>query len=238
MDKRNFIKSTFFSTLSVPLLHYCSSKIQKPNIILILADDLGWTDLGCYGSDLYETPNIDFLAKSGIKFSDAYAACAVCSPSRAALLTGEYPARLHITDYIPGCNFPYAKLSTPEWTRYLPLDEVTIAEVLKSVGYATAHIGKWHLGNNPHIPEAYGLDVNIGGTHAGAPPSYFYPGYKSLPGLSEGEHGEYLTDREAIEACSFMEKNKSHPFFIYLPFHAVHAPLQAKRELVQKYEDT
>src|SRR5438477_3150745 len=118
----------------------------KPNIVLILADDLGWKDLSCYGSDFYETPNIDRLAHDGMKFTQAYSACTVCSPSRAALLTGKYPARLHITDWIPGQMPDNPKVIVPDWTKYLPLEEKTIANVLHDAGYATASIGKWHLG--------------------------------------------------------------------------------------------
>ena len=130
-----------------------------PNIILILADDLGWTDLSCYGSDLYETPNIDRLARDGMKFTQAYSACTVCSPTRAAILTGKYPARLHVTDWIPGLPPENPKLRVPAWTKYLPLEEITIARALRSAGYATASIGKWHLGGEEYYPEKHGFDL-------------------------------------------------------------------------------
>src|SRR5215468_6131547 len=120
--------------------------VVKPNIVLILADDLGWTDLACYGSHYYETPHIDRLASEGMRFTQAYSACTVCSPTRAALLTGKYPARLHITDWIHGHKKPQAKLRIPNWTEYLPATETTIAAALCEAGYTTAHMGKWHLG--------------------------------------------------------------------------------------------
>src|SRR5579883_1635138 len=207
---------------------------RPPNIIFILIDDLGWTDGGCFGSDLYQTPHIDQLAREGVKFTDGYAACTVCSPTRAALMTGKYPARLHVTDWIPGHKRPHAKLAVPDWTMYLPRSEVTIATALKRAGYATAHIGKWHLGNRQQgWPDQRGFDVNIAGYQAGQPPSYFSP-YK-IPTLTDGPPGEYLTDRLTAEAVRFIERNKDRPFFIYLPHYGVHTPLQAKPDVVAKY---
>ncbi|HEY8504251.1 MAG TPA: sulfatase [Gemmataceae bacterium] len=207
---------------------------RPPNVVLILADDLGWTDLGCFGSDLHETPNLDRLAAQGTKFTAAYAACTVCSPTRAAILTGKYPARLHVTDWIHGHRRPFARLLPPKWTEHLPRDEVTIAEVLKTAGYATGHVGKWHLGDKQEgWPGAHGFDVNAGGTERGSPPSYFSP-YK-IPSLPDGPEGEYLTDREAAEAERFIEAHKDGPFFLYLPHHAVHTPIQAKKGLTARY---
>lgn len=208
---------------------------QQPNIILIVADDLGWTDLQCYGSSFYETPNLDRLAAAGKKFTQSYAACNVCSPSRAALLTGKYPARLHITDWIQGHRRPYAKLLPPDWTMYLPLQEVTIAELLRAQGYATASIGKWHLGDEEkYYPENQGFDLNIGGYFKGSPNQYFSP-YNN-PRLPDGPPGEELTDRLTQEAIRYMEAHKNAPFFIYLPFYAVHTPLQAKQEDVAYFK--
>src|SRR5947208_344616 len=131
----------------------------KPNFVLILADDLGWTDLACFGSKLYETPNIDQLARDGVKFTQNYSACTVCSPTRAALLTGKYPARLHITDWIPGQMPDNPKVIVPDWTKYLRLEETTIANVLHNAGYATASFGKWHLGGEKYYPNKHGFDV-------------------------------------------------------------------------------
>jgi arylsulfatase A len=206
---------------------------QLRNVIVILVDDLGWSDLSCMGSGFYQTPNIDRLAAEGMKFTHAYSACTVCSPTRAALLTGRYPARLRVTDWIPGDRPVDRKLSAPEWTMHLPLEEVTIAERLKELGYATASIGKWHLGGAEFGPESHGFDRNVGGDHRGQPASYFSP-YK-IPGLPDGLAGEFLTDRESLEATKFIEANRSRPFFLYLPHYAVHMPVQAKSNVVDKY---
>lgn len=188
------------------------SKNQPPNVILILVDDLGWTDTRCYGSTFYETPNIDLLAAKGIRFTNAYSACTVCSPSRASILTGKYPARLHLTDWIKGHERPFAKLSPPEWRQYLPLEETTLAEVMKAQRYATAMIGKWHLGDDvKYYPEHQGFNSNIGGTFQGSPPSHFAP-YR-IPGLKEGPAGEYLSDRLTDEALNFITSKKSNPSF-------------------------
>lgn len=213
-----------------------SVETAKPNIIFILADDLGWADLGCYGSTFHETPNLDRLASQGLRFTAAYAACSVCSPTRASIMTGKYPARLHLTDWLPGQSpRPNQKLKRPEFQKFLPLEEVTIAEALKAGGYKTALIGKWHLGDDEeYYPEHQGFDLNIAGSGHGHPPSYFSP-YK-LPNLTDGPKGEYLNDRLTDEAVKFIEQSKSGPFFLYLPHYAVHTPLQAKADAVEKYK--
>ena len=210
-----------------------TTRLEQPNFIFFLIDDLGWTDLACYGSALYETPNIDRLAEAGMRFTDAYSACTVCSPTRACVLTGRYPAWLHVTDWIHGHHRPNAKLKIPEWTHFLPHEEVTIAEALRGAGYKTISIGKWHLGEESHGPLSQGFGVNKGGYHRGQPPSYFSP-YK-IPTLTDSPPSEYLTDREAEEAVAFIGENHDRPFFIYLPHYAVHTPIQAKRELTEKY---
>src|SRR3954454_24149844 len=149
---------------------------DRLNVVFILADDLGWADLGCYGSKYHRTPHLDRLADDGVRFTDAYAAAPICSPTRAALLTGKYPARLNLTDWLPGRpDRPDQKLLRPTINQHLPLQEVTLAEKLKSAGYATAHIGKWHLGGAGFEPERQGFDVNIAGDHTGTPLSYFAP---------------------------------------------------------------
>jgi arylsulfatase A len=213
-------------------------KGRPPNVILILVDDLGWTDLSCQGSTFYETPHIDRLATEGMRFTHGYSACTVCSPTRAAVLTGKYPARLHITDWIAGHQRPFAKLKPPAWTQHLPHEETTIAELLKAAGYATFHVGKWHLGDEAHWPTTHGFDVNIGGNGRGQPPSYFFPYEREnipLQGLSTGKNNEYLTDRLTDEALRIIETNKDRPFFLYLPHYAVHTPLQAKSDKIVKY---
>jgi arylsulfatase A-like enzyme len=208
---------------------------ENPNIILILADDLGWTDLGCFGSDLYQTPHLDQLAREGMRFTQAYSACPLCSPTRAAVLTGMYPARLRVTDWIPGRRPHNPKLLIPEWTKHLPLESVTLAKRLKEAGWVTASVGKWHLGLEPYYPEKHGFDVNIAGTQFGSPASGYFAPYK-IATLPDGPAGEYLTDRIGAEAIRFVEKNRNRRFFLYLPHFAVHAPVQAHKEITQKYE--
>jgi arylsulfatase A-like enzyme len=208
----------------------------KPNVVFILADDLGWADLGCYGSTFYETPHLDRLAMQGMRFTDAYAASPVCSPTRAAIMTGKHPARLHLTDWLTGRpDRPDQKLNRPQFQKRLPLEEVTIAEALKDAGYRTAFIGKWHLGENrAHWPEQQGFDVNIGGHGKGHPPSYFSP--YGITNLADGPKGEHLDDRLTAEAMRFIEHAGNKPFLLYLSHYAVHTPLQAKLEVIEKYK--
>ena len=217
-----------------------SRATERPNIVFILADDLGWKDLGCYGSTFYKTPNLDRLAKQGVRFTDAYATCPVCSPTRASILTGKYPARLHLTDWLPGRpDRPDQKLSRPAFLKHLPLEEQTLAEALREDGYISASIGKWHLGAAGFEPEKQGFALNVGGTGSGSPETYFFP-YRvkreMLPRLEDGKKGEYLTDRLTDEAIKFIEQNQRKPFFLYLPHFAVHIPLNAKAELIEKYK--
>lgn len=205
---------------------------ERPNIILMLIDDMGMTDLSCYGSKFYQTPNIDQLAKDGMKFTHAYSACTVCSPTRAALMTGRYPAALHLTDWIAGHNRPAAKLRIPDWTKDLPASIPTLPQALKAAGYATCAIGKWHLSEAG--PKGHGFDVSIANNGKGQPASYFSP-YKN-PELSDGPEGEFLSDRLTTEAEKFIEQNKDRPFFVYLPHFAVHTPLAGKPDVIAKYK--
>jgi arylsulfatase A len=225
-----FLSISLIASLASPAW---AQESRPPNVVLILADDLGWTDLACYGSDLHETPHLDRLAAGGMKFTQAYSACTVCSPTRASILTGKYPARLHVTDWIPGLMPANPKLIVPDWTKHLPYDEQSLAEVFRAAGYGTASIGKWHLGNGEFFPEKHGFDLNIAGTHAPSPRSYFAP--YSIATLPEPQEGEYLTDRLAAEAEQFIRANKDQPFFVYLPHFAVHLPIQAKADLIEKY---
>ena len=206
---------------------------QPLNVVLILADDLGWTDLACYGSKLYETPNIDGLARDGLRFTQAYSACTVCSPTRAALLTGKYPARLHVTDWIPGLPPENPKLLVPNWTKHLPLEEISLGRAFKNAGYATASMGKWHLGGEEYYPDKQGFDLNVAGTEAANPKTYFAP--YNIATLPEGPDGEYLTDRLAAEASKYLEQHQQKSFFLYLPHFAVHLPVQGKQALIKKY---
>lgn len=248
--------------LSTAVLTGCSDHgsqdAGKPNIILITIDDLGWTDLGCYGSTYYETPNLDRLASEGIRFTSAYASAAVCSPTRAALMTGKAPARTGITDWIRArfqggdipedgiyrqefVGNPQNPLLCPTNPLWLELEEVTIAEALKEVGYTTAHIGKWHLGPDDWYPEHQGFDINIGGCDYGEPPSYFDPytnnRMQGIPNLPARREGEYLTDRLADEAARFIFDHQDKPFFLNMADYAVHTPIQGKPELVEKYRN-
>ena len=215
------------------------------NVVFILADDLGWSDLGCYGADLHETPHLDRLAREGVRFTQAYAMC-VCSPTRAAILTGRHAARLHLTIWREAALNPpqNQKLVAPPVIADLPLDETTIAEALKSAGYLTFHVGKWHLGDADHSPETQGFDLNIGGTHWGAPATYFHPfsgefgqarELRYVPGLGLGKPGDYLTDRLTDEALKLIEQAGDRPFLLNLWFHNPHTPLEGKPKLVEKY---
>lgn len=217
-----------------------------PNIVLIVADDLGWSDVACYGGDLHETPNLDRLARQGIRFTDAYAA-SICSPSRAALLTGKHYARLHMTIWREG-SFREAtdqKLLQPKCVADLPYQEETLAEVLKKAGYLTALVGKWHLGDADFYPETQGFDINIGGTHWGAPQTFFFPykgqgrfqgEFRYVPGLQDGKPGDYLTDQLTDEAIKVINRAGEKPFFLYLAHHAPHTPIEAPADLVKHYE--
>jgi len=224
------------------------SSEKKPNIVLIVADDLGWQDLHCYGNDLVETPHLDQMAADGIRFSHAYASASICSPTRASLLTGKNPVSVDITDYIPGRQYERQqrglkvtdKLLAPEFNHQLPLEEITLAEILKPKGYTTASIGKWHLGGEGYLPTEQGFDKNIAGNHMGLPPSYYHP-YTSekfdfeITNLELTKDSLYLTDRLGNEAVKFIEDNSKNPFFLYLPFYTVHSPWEGKPELVAKY---
>lgn len=203
----------------------------KPNIVFILTDDLGWTDLGCYGSKFYETPNIDRLASQGMLFTNGYAACPVCSPTRASIMTGKYPGRLRVTNFIPGRSpRPYARLIPPEFEQQLPLAETTIAETLKAHGYSTAEVGKWHLGGAGFGPDRQGFDLSYStsGRHLAGTWNVQAP-HKPDP---EKDRADALAD----QAVAFIDANRDKPFFLYLSHHLPHIPLEARQELIAKYE--
>lgn len=215
-------KIVFFITAFVYTTTLFAQK--KPNIILILADDMGWADLSCYGSKFYESPNIDKLAASGMRFTNAYSACTVCSPTRASIMTGKSPARLHLTDWISGQKMPFARLLPPDWNMFLPLEETTIAEVLKKNGYATAAMGKWHLGaSQKYAPENQGFDY------------YFDAGANSKPMSATNVNGKE-TKEITDAALKYIEEKKNKPFFLYLPFYAVHLPLQAPKDDIEYFK--
>ncbi|MDO8545206.1 MAG: sulfatase [Opitutaceae bacterium] len=219
-----------------------AAQARRPNIVFFLADDLGQRDLASYGSTYYETRNLDQLAKDGARFTQAYAACPVCSPTRASIMTGRYPQRTSITDYI-GAAAPErwdrnTILRPAAYSDRLAHDEVTLAEMLKPAGYATFFAGKWHMGVQGWWPEDQGFDVNKGGIQAGSPPGggrYFSPyGNARLP---DGPPGEHLPDRLANETVKFIADNKDTPFLAYLSFYSVHTPLMARDDLRKKYEE-
>ena len=198
------------------------------NLVLILADDLAWNQVGYHGSSFYETPNIDSVAAEGMQFSNAYSANPVCSPTRASLMTGKNPARLQITDYIPGSPYPYARLLRPAEVPGLPLDEVTLAELMKSKGYATGHFGKWHLNvdkeyapGRPMDPMSQGFDDVL---------ATVKPEYEDDPS-ADAHHAIEITER----SLAFIDANAERPFFLYVSHHTVHRPLMEKPELVAKY---
>ena len=250
----------FVFGLSVPMPSTHAS--PQPNVILILVDDLGWMDLSCQGSRYYETPNLDRLAAQGMRFTNAYAACAVCSPTRAAVQTGRYPARLGVTDWIrsrfqggaipadkknpTGFTGGKRKFLVPKNALWMESNEITIAELLKPAGYISCHIGKWHLGADDWYPQKQGYDFNFGGCDYGQPPSYFDPYNRpkhknpmiraGIPHLPGRQLGQYLSDREAEEAVNFIEKYKDKPFFLNMDNYAVHTPIQAKADVTAKYE--
>ena len=235
--------------IGLPVCHcvrvgHAADRDAPPNVVFFLVDDLGWTDLGCFGSSFYETPNVDRLAAGGMRFTSAYAACPVCSPTRASILTGRYPVRCGITDYINpgGGNQPEkwrrkTKLLPAPYEDRLAHEELTIAEILSERGYATFFAGKWHLGPEGFWPEDQGFDENQGGNERGAPyggKRYFSP--YGNPRLTDGPDGEHLPDRLATETVQFIEENRDTRFFAYLSFYSVHTPLMARADLKAKYE--
>ncbi len=235
--------STALAISAFLLAPFVSAKPDKPNFVVFLVDDMGWGDVAAYDSEYHETPNIDQLASEGMKFNQAYAACAVCSLSRAAILTGQYPARLKLTDWIPGHKNPKGKLNVPDWTMHIEHERVTIAEALNEAGYQTQFIGKWHLLPVPdtddwinHYPNKHGFDSNIGGREWGQPKGpgkYFHP--FGMPNL-EGKEGDYLTDALTDAAVDFIETaDKDAPFLLYFAYYTVHGPIIAKDDLTAKY---
>lgn len=207
---------------------------RKPNIVIFLIDDMGWGDLGCYGDTFHRTPNINRLAKESMRFTNGYAGAPVCSPSRAAILTGQAPARLHLTQWIPGTFYPHKKLLEAPTPKHLDLSVPTIARLLKKSGYQTAAIGKWHLGGEGYLPEDFGFDVNVAGDNHGHPPSYFGPfHFHNLTGYTPEN---YLTDVLTTKMDDYLsDAAKKGPFFLYMAEYSVHGPLQAKKPMIEQY---
>ena len=247
MHRFNRLTLLFFAICFLGAVVSITGAEHAPNVVLILADDLGWSDLGCYGGDLVKTPHIDRLAQEGVRFTDFYSASPVCSPTRASILTGKHPARLHMTTWFEATlqTTDKSKLITPRAIGNLPHSETSIASILHDSGYVTALIGKWHLGDASHYPEVFGFDVNIGGTHWGAPETFFFPyrgsntwgdGFRYIPHLDFGNAGEYLTDRLTDEALQVMDRAQGKPFFLYFAHHGPHTPVQAKASSITKFQ--
>ena len=236
MERREFLDKMGKTTLGVAGGHFllnvlgCSGVgAKKWNVVFILTDDQGWNQAGYHGFDFYETPNIDRIAREGMHFTDAYAAAPVCSPTRASIMTGKHPARLHLTDYIPGNPWPYRKCLTPQQNQGIGLDEVTIPEVLKEHGYATGHFGKWHLNvdknyqpGRPGDPESQGFDEVL---------TTVKPKPEADPD-ADAHHSVEITDR----SVDFIKRHKDEPFFCYTSYHTVHRPLMESEDLIDKYE--
>ncbi len=215
----------------------CNEKISKPNLVFIIVDDLGWKDVGYMGSDFYETPNIDKLSKNSTVFNSAYSASPVCSPTRASIMTGKHHVRVNITDWIPGVDPKDRYLIGPEDIHQLPIEELTIGEILQSNGYSTMYSGKWHLGSQGFYPENQGFDINKGGFEKGSPMGGYYSPYKN-PRLTDGPEDEYLTDRLTEESISFIkERDKNKPFAVFLSFYNVHTPIQPNLKHIDYYKD-
>lgn len=230
--------STLIILLATLLGAAACKKSESPpplNFVFILVDDLGWTDLSCYGSAFHETPNLDRFAKESMLFTNAYAAASICSPTRAAIMSGKNPVRVDITDWIPGNDPKNRPLLGPQDRNELALEETTLAEAIKNSGYKTFFAGKWHLGDEGFFPEDQGFDINKGGHHRGSPPGGYYAPYKN-PRLSNGPDGEYLPDRLTDESIRFIEQNRDSSFFLFLSFYTVHTPIQASRRHLAKFE--
>lgn len=240
MERRRFLETVGAAGLGAlsPTLPWSGSDSagaeRVPNVVTIFVDDLGWRDLGCYGNEQYDTPNIDRLADRGTRFTNAYAGAPNCTPSRASVLTGQAPARLHLTTYLPGRNVPHAPLRPPEMPDHLPHEVTTLPERLATQGYTSASIGKWHLGGSGSLPTDHGFDVGFGGTGQGHQQSMFAP--YEVPDVPARED-EYLTDRLNRRARRFIEAQGDRPFFLFLSHYAVHRPHEGKKELVEKYRE-
>ena len=223
-------------TLTFLFFSSCNVESAKQNIVFILVDDLGWNDLAYAGSSFYESPHIDKLSQESFQFTQAYASGSVCSPTRAAILTGQHPARLNITDWIPGRNDDGRRLVGPTDLNELPLQEQTLSEVLQTNGYQTFFAGKWHLGGEGYYPEDQGFDENHGGHDKGSPPGGYYSPYKN-PRLIDGPEDEYLPDRLTNESIDFLKRAGDSPFLLYLSYYTVHTPIQASTKHIQYFEE-
>ncbi len=231
-------RASWIAIIAGALCQFSSLQAKPTNFLFFLVDDLGWADVGCFGSTFHETPNIDALANSGMRFTQAYAAGSVCSPTRASILTGRHPVRLNITDWIPGQpNRDSNRLLHPEDLHQIPLEEVTIAEALKSHNYDTFFAGKWHLGDEGHWPTDQGFDINIGGNSKGSPPGGYYAPWEN-PTLQAKNEDEYLTERLTSESIQFLnQRDENRPFLLYLSYYNVHTPIKPYKTRIEHFED-
>ncbi|MEQ8787772.1 MAG: sulfatase [Pirellulaceae bacterium] len=232
--------SIAFALLLVALPSFAATAEPKPktNFVFFLVDDLGWADVGRFGAQFYETPNIDALSASGMRFTNGYAACPVCSPTRASIMTGRHPVRVDITDWIPGQNATGRKGTKFQHVAdrdNLALEETTIAEALKEHGYQTFFAGKWHLGGQGHWPTDQGFDINIGGCDRGSPPGGYYAPWNN-PNLKAEKEDEYLTERLTEESIKFLdERDKDKPFLLYLSYYNVHTPITPYKKRIEHF---
>lgn len=242
MNRRTFLGYMGAGALSMagPLAGCVTSSsiaVRKPNIVFILIDDMGYADVGCFGSTFHETPHIDRLAAEGMRFTQGYAACPVCSPTRASIMSGKYPARLKLTNFLKGVRSPEdSPVLTAPYADQMNLEEVTVAEALQRQGYATALVGKWHLGGGQFKPENQGFDTVITINAGGGVRGHLWPDWKGNPAFAGRADGDYLADRLTEEACAFIDTHRDQPFFLYLAHYSVHIPLDAKEDKIAKYE--
>jgi arylsulfatase A-like enzyme len=248
MFEKSPIKMLTFTITLASLTAVTARAADRPlNVVMLLVDDMGWTGAGCYGSDLHETPNIDRLVARSMKFTNAYAASPVCTPTRASIMTGKSPAKLHMTIWRESStnNVLNRPLLPPDTVADLPQSEITIAEVLHDAGYLTAHVGKWHLGDAANYPQNHGFDLNVGGTLWGCPATFYYPfagpfgsrnEMRYVPDLPFSKKGDYLTDRLTDQALDFIDRAADRPFFLNMCYYTVHTPIEGKTDLVAHYQ--
>ena len=225
---------------ALPSVLWAGPHESRRNFVFVLIDDLGWADPACYGSTFHRTPHLDALAARGVRFERAYAACPVCSPTRASIMTGRHPVRVQITDWIPGdstkADDSHRFLHVQDRDQ-LPLEQLTVAEILRAAGYQTFFAGKWHLGGEGYLPTQQGFDSNFGGGHYGQPPQGYFAPWR-IPSLPDGADGEYLTERLTGESVRFLQqRDRQRPFLLFLSHYDVHTPIHRAPEHFAQYAE-